>query len=108
MLVVWEPILVTDWRAPSGSALGRMSDARARQFWDPKHAIASALMQTAMQLPHDRQPYRSGRFFWDQAIVFGPRGRWESVPSPLFWEGPVYQVMPGLGTALGGKALQTP
>ena len=37
VLVIWEPILATDWKAPSHSTLARIPDRRARQFWDPKH-----------------------------------------------------------------------
>ena len=42
-LIVWEPILATDWKSPSGNTLARIPDRRARQFWDPEHVVASAL-----------------------------------------------------------------
>jgi hypothetical protein len=32
VLVIWEPILTTDWKAPSRSTLARISDRRAKQF----------------------------------------------------------------------------
>lgn len=51
VLVVWEPILATDWRSPSGSTLARISDLRVRQFWDPKHVVATTLSEFAKKNP---------------------------------------------------------
>jgi hypothetical protein len=41
ILVVWEPMLPTDWGAPTTPVLARISDARATQFWDKDHLVAS-------------------------------------------------------------------
>lgn len=108
VLVVWEPILVTDWWAPSGSTLARLSDARVQQFWDPKHEVSKALNRMANLRPSDPQPNSGKGFYWDEAIVYGPHSKWKDALTPLFWRGPVYQVIPSLGTALGGSAPQTP
>src|SRR6266699_3365578 len=56
VLVVWEPILATDWRPPSGSTLGRIADGRARQFWDPKHVVSSELKDHATRTPLQTKP----------------------------------------------------
>ncbi|HEV2387295.1 MAG TPA: hypothetical protein VGS20_08570 [Candidatus Acidoferrales bacterium] len=100
MLVVWEPILATDWEMPSGSTLGRVSDARARQFWDPKHVISAALSEGDKQGSLQSRPNSGGGYYWDEAIVYGPQSRWERAPTATFWQGPVYRVIPGLEAAL--------
>lgn len=100
VLVVWEPILVTDWGSPSGSTLARMSDPRVRQFWDPKHIVSKTLNRMGNSNPSARQPNSGKGFYWDEAILFAPHSEWKDAPTPLFWRGPVYQVIPGLGTAL--------
>lgn len=98
MLVVWEPILATDWRPPSGSALARISDARVRQFWDPKHVVAGALAETAKQQPPQPEPgccIQKG-FYWDEAILYPPKAEWKAAPVSLFWNGPVREIIPNL------------
>ena len=72
MLVVWEPILATDWRQASGSTLGRIADGRARQFWDPKHVVSAELKDRATQTPPQPKPnccIQNG-FCWDEAILY--------------------------------------
>lgn len=93
MLVVWEPILPTDWRAPSGSTLARMPDSRVRQFWDPNHEVSKVLSRI-------EKPDPGERFHWDEAIVYAPHSQWRDAPKSLFWQGPVYRVIPGLEKAL--------
>jgi hypothetical protein len=45
ILVVWEPILSSDWGRPTRPVLGRISDPRVKQFWDKDHLIAKQLNQ---------------------------------------------------------------
>lgn len=101
VLVVWEPILMTDWRPPNGSTLARISDIRAQQFWDPQHEVSKALSRIEESDPGEK-------FHWDEAILYAPRSRWKHGPTPLFWHGPVYRVIPGLETAISEIARQTP
>jgi len=107
MLVVWEPILLTDWGPPRTSTLSRISDGRVRQFWDPKHLVSATLKKMASQTTSGPAPERHERYYWDQALVFAPNVKWESEPRPSFWQGPVYRVIPGLETALSGTKVQT-
>ena len=105
MLVVWEPILPTDWRAPSASTLARMPDKRVRQFWDPGHVVASALSEFAMQKPEQPHPQCCVQrgFNWDEAILYAPHSQWKDAPVAVFWNGPVVRVMSGLETAFKGQ-----
>jgi hypothetical protein len=100
VLVVWEPILPTDWRPPSKGTLARVADQRARQFWDPNHLVATALAEFAKQKPDEPHPQcciQKG-FNWDEAILFSPHSRWNDIPAAVFWNGPVVRVMPDLET----------
>lgn len=107
VLVVWEPILATDWR-PSRSTLARISDIRVQQFWDPEHEVSKALSRMANLMPSKPKPNSGKGFYWDEAILYAPHSKWTDAPKPLFWRGAVYQVIPGLETAIGESAGQTP
>jgi hypothetical protein len=43
VFVIWEPVLPTDWAAPSASVLSRLHDARAVQFWDQRRLLSDRL-----------------------------------------------------------------
>jgi len=101
VLVVWEPILPTDWRPPSGSTLARIPDRRVRQFWDRKHFVAEELAQIAKQKAGRLEPdccVKNG-FHWDEALVYAPHSRWKDEPTPALWNGPVYRIAPALEKA---------
>ena len=100
VLVVWEPILPTDWRPPSGSALGRITDGRARQFWDPKHLVTSEVAEIAMRKRESAPSCCVEKGFnWDEAILYAPNAHWKEEPVSAYWDGPVYKIIPGLEKA---------
>jgi hypothetical protein len=102
VLVVWEPILPSDWRPPSGSALDRMSDGRVRQFWDPKHLVAGRLNDIVKRKPPRPDPgccVQRG-FYWDDAILYAPHAKWNDDPASVFWNGPVIRIIPDLERTL--------
>lgn len=102
ILVVWEPILATDWKSPSGSTMARISDPRVRQFWDPEHSVSGALNEFAKQKASEPPPnccIQKG-IHWDQAILFAPSVRWKDQPAVVFRNGPVVKAIPGLEKAL--------
>ena len=39
-------------------------------------------------------------FYWDEAILYAPRSRWEDAPASFFWNGPVYHIIPDLEKSL--------
>ena len=102
MLVVWEPILATDLRSPTGTTLRRIADRRARQFWDPKHLVAQEIARFSQQNSWQLQPeccVKQG-FHWDEAAFYSPHSRWSDGPKPIFWNGPVYKIAPSLEKVL--------
>jgi hypothetical protein len=102
VLVVWEAILATDWKSPSGNTLARIPDRRVHQFWDAKHVVASALNEIAKQKPLEPGPnccVQKG-FYWDDAILYAADTHWRDKPTSVFWNGPVMRVIPELEKAL--------
>jgi hypothetical protein len=105
VLIVWEPILATDWGAPSGSTLGRISDPRARQFWDPQHLVSQELTRIAKAKAAQPQLdcCEEKGFFWDDVILYAPGTRWKDMPVSVFWNGPVWKIIPALEKAMGNQ-----
>lgn len=105
MLVVWEPILATDWRAPSWTTLRRIPDTRAKQFWDPNHLVGQELNRVAKENPQQPKPAccMEKGFYWDEAIVYEPQVKWKDGPRPAFMNGPVLKSSSGLESALGAQ-----
>lgn len=79
--VVWEPVLFSDWSAPSTSALKRISDGRAAQYWDKDRLVSKSMGE------HDRKSV-----VWDHVAVYPPGATWNQKPA-LFADGPVVQVV---------------
>ena len=96
VLVIWEPILRTDWSAPRPGTLARISDGRARQFWDPNHLVSLQLSRHRVANPGQQGPDCYQGLFWDDAILYGPQAHWNDMPVPLFWNGPVWKIIPHL------------
>jgi hypothetical protein len=72
VFVVWEPVLPTDFTAPSTSALGRIPDLRAVQYWDRKRALSHLL------------------------AVYAPGALWQDgPPKPVYSDHPVRDVIVG-------------
>lgn len=77
--VVWEPVLLTDWSAPSTATLRRVSDPRAAQFWDKSRLISHSMGEK------DR-----GSIVWDYIAVYPAGAVWNGgPPRPLYEGGPV-------------------
>lgn len=102
VLVVWEPILATDWRPPTSGTLARLSDLRVRQFWDKNHVVSAALSGLAAHNPPQPRPdcCISEGFYWDDAILFPPGARWNETASSAFWNGPVVKATPAVEKSL--------
>lgn len=99
VLVVWEPILPTDWQKPTSDTLARISDARAAQFWDPTHTVAREIEQDSPPSAALPPPYccQSQGFYWDMALIYSPGAVWNTkLPIPQFRDGTVVRVVPEL------------
>ena len=79
--VVWEPVLPTDWGAPSTAALNRISDRRVAQYWDKDRLISKSMGE------RDRKS-----IVWDHIAVYVPGATWHQ-KTALFADGPVIKVL---------------
>jgi hypothetical protein len=85
VFVVWEPVLPTDFTAPSTSALGRIPDLRVAQYWDRRRALSHLLGE------HNRSTV-----VWDNIAVYAPGTLWQdALPKPAYSAHPVRDVIVG-------------
>ena len=83
VFVVWEPVLPTDFAAPSTAALARISDPRAAQYWDRKRVLSHLLGE------RDRPSV-----VWDYIAVYAPSETWQDAPpGPAYAGHPVREVI---------------
>jgi hypothetical protein len=81
--VIWEPVLPTDFVAPSTAALARIPDARAAQYWDKNRALSHLLGE------HNRSTV-----VWDHILVYAPGTLWQDAPpKPIYSDNPVRDVI---------------
>jgi hypothetical protein len=77
------PVLFTDWSSPSTTTLGRISNARAAQFWDKKRLISHSMGE------HDRES-----IVWDYVAVYAQGANWEERPPKALYDGgPVVRML---------------
>ena len=103
ILVVWEPILPSDWSRPTRPVMARIQDSRVIQFWDKDHLIAE---QLSRQL-RTKQPTccRHLGTLWDLVALY-PNGTNWNESEPFYVDGPVYKVESELETQTS-KLLQS-
>lgn len=86
-------MLPTDWSKPGANVLRRLSDRRARQFWDPGRVVAGALRKATEAGTLKPNCCENDGIMWDLAAVYPPGARWEeTLPQPVFLDGAVYKV----------------
>ncbi len=94
-------MLPTDWAAPASSVLGRLSDRRVQQYWDPNHVLATQMKADA-RAPQPVQEccVRSG-ILWDLAAVYPAGSTWsDKLPPAVVFDGPVVDVAAAVESAL--------
>jgi len=89
VLLVWEPILASDWSRPTRPVLARIPDRRVVQFWDKDHLVAQQLAQQLSTL----QPSccRHEGILWDLVAVY-PKGVQWGNSQPTYVDGPVAKI----------------
>jgi hypothetical protein len=79
VLVVWEPVLPTDWGSPSPSLTSFVRDARAIHFWDRGRRLSAMLGGPSVieSLARTKKvDFQMGDLIWDAAFVYPPGARW--------------------------------
>jgi hypothetical protein len=93
IVVIWEPVLRSDRKAPGRSVTSRLGDVQAARFWDPQRIASQAAVRTALAHP-ERLPeaMRVDESFivWDVVATWPPGARWDaSLPWPEWFDDPV-------------------
>jgi hypothetical protein len=105
VLVVWQPMLATDWGRPGTGSLGRLSDPRVRQFWDVNRTIADALKRSFPAREDTIGCCVTDGVWWDLMAVFPPGADWnEAFPEPLLLDGTVEEVADRFSALLDGRS----
>src|SRR5215472_6934844 len=90
VFVVWEPVLSTDFSAPSTAALARVPDARVTQYWDRERTLS-----------HLMGEYNRATVVWDYIAVYEPGATWQDAPpKPVYSDHPVRDVIGGARNAM--------
>ena len=96
ILVVWQPMLSTDWGRPGTGSLGRLSDGRVRQFWDADRHVAQALKMSFSEREDTLGCCITDGVWWDLIAVFPPGTEWhERLPEPLLLGGTIEEAAEG-------------
>jgi hypothetical protein len=83
VFVIWEPVLPTDFVAPSTAPLARIPDARALQYSDRKRSLSHLLGER-----------NRSTVVWDYIAVYAPGMLWQDAPpKPIYSDGPVRDVI---------------
>jgi hypothetical protein len=102
-MVVWEPILPTDWERPTSAVLGRLHNSRVVQFWDHNHLVAHVISRELISDPAGPKPHCCGlhRNLWDFAALYPKGSLWQATPpKAAFADGPVAYAQQSLGSNL--------
>ena len=92
VFVVWEPVLPTDFSAPSTFTLRRVSDSRASQYWDKEHLVSRLLGERD-----------SSSVVWDYVAVYPPGKLWDNAPpEAVYSHAPVIRGVEGTRDAARG------
>jgi hypothetical protein len=107
-LVVWEPVLSTDWGSPSPTLTSVIHDARAVQFWDRDRKLSALLggpakLETLARV--ELVGFRMNDVIWDAALVYPPGTPWGS-PAELLGA-PVVRCRNELAGAIARYTIQT-
>jgi hypothetical protein len=98
---VWEPILPTDFSAPTTWALRRASDRRVQQYWDPGHGVAKQMAVDARPPQPEQECCTYSGTLWDLAAVYPRDARWEErMPIATVFDGPVVNLREAIKSAL--------
>ncbi len=106
--VVWEQITFSDWTPPSDDNLARMTDSRARQYYDASDVVAKAwksvLARDSVVVQGDAE-YVKNSPAWDSALYFAPGTRWDAEPpAPTLAAAPIVSAQDALHAALSTSA----
>ena len=100
---MWEPILPTDWSAPTSFAMNRIPDRRVQQYWDPGHVLAKQMAKDARAPQPAPECCDQSGILWDLAAVYRPGATWDDrMPPAAVFNGPVVDLSQEIESVLTG------
>jgi hypothetical protein len=103
VLVVWEPVLITDRAGPRPASRARVTDRRAMQYWDEHHYLSEQYggPKSVAGFEGAKILFEMKKVVWDYVAVYPPGGKWRDVArKPAFSGGAVVKVKADLRDAL--------
>ena len=101
VFAVWQPMLPTDWSAPTAGVLGRLPSRRVRQYWDPHHLIAKRMGADARAPQPTPDCCEQEGILWDLAAVYAPDAIWmDRMPPAVLLNGPVVSIAEDLRVSI--------
>ena len=100
--MVWEPILPTDFVAPTTSVLSRASDLRVKQYWDPNHVLAKQMTTDARPPQPEQDCCVNSGILWDLVALYSKDALWDrQMPPAIVFNGPVVELRDAVEKAIG-------
>ena len=89
VLVVWEPVILTDLGPPIRSVRKPLSDPRVMEFWDEDLWLSPRMIERAAMIAREKgeePPLEPNNIAWDVIAMFGPGSAWEDpFPTPSWY-----------------------
>ena len=85
VLVVWEPVILTDIGKPLQVVRRPLADPRVTEFWDEKRWLSPRMIERAAMIARgkgEEPPLGPDEIAWDVIAMFPPGTLWED-PFPV-------------------------
>lgn len=114
LVVIWEPVIISDRHPPGRSVTQPIATLTAQRFWDGDLLASKSVVRTALKHP-ERLPegmhVDESFIVWDVVALWPPGARWENdMPLPEWFGSTVVDAEAELATrlsALAGSASPT-
>jgi len=110
VLVVWEPVILTDIGKPGHGVRQPLSDPRVTEFWDEKRWLSPRMIERAALIARakgEEPPLGPDDIAWDVIAIFPEGTLWEDpFPVPSWYGGePVVRSLGPVEEALSSESL---
>lgn len=107
--MVWEPILASDFMAPTTRVLHRIPDLRARHYWDEQHLLAKRMAKDARPPQPNPSCCDDDGVLWDLVAVYPKGARWDAtMPPATVFDGPVFRVTEKISSGINPRVPPAP
>ena len=104
VIVIWLPVVLSDFGPPSKSVRKPLRDPRVFEFWDPEKWASPRMMERAVQMVRaggEEPEFDTDDTAWDMIALYPAGVVWEDpFPTPTWWEFPVVENLAPVETRL--------